>query len=272
MSGQSDPDSAPPSPARGIAGLIVANSSLITAVLVYMGWAYAQALYGYFHVSPLDLNVSVLEYLLHSLSLFSPVIVIAAIAFIAVAAAAGDTGMTKFAALGVRKALAHVPEFSSFRRWISTSAGDGRRVSRIVLFSTGAVVTITALVLAWIANYAQISTYLVLGLLGSGPLFLTRPIRAERRGRFPYALAIVTAVAVYSDQPLALSGHGVTLQHFPAGIRYHYLYEGLRLLITRSGTYYLLPVGWSPQSDLTYVLDQSDSIRIVLHSTVRTAS
>ena len=269
-----------------------------------MGWAYAQALYGYFHVSPLDLNVSVLEYLLHSLSLFSPVIVIAAIAFIAVAAAAGDTGMTKFAALGVRKALAHVPEFSSFRRWISTSAGDGRRVSRIVLFSTGAVVTITALVLAWIANYAQISTYLVLGLLGSGPLFLTRPIRAERRGRFPYALAIVTAaicalwaasiyahnlgirdarnlvrdlptrtaVAVYSDQPLALSGHGVTLQHFPAGIRYHYLYEGLRLLITRSGTYYLLPVGWSPQSDLTYVLDQSDSIRIVLHSTVRTAS
>jgi hypothetical protein len=32
----------------------------------------------------------------------------------------------------------------------------------------------------------------------------------------------------------------------------------------RSGTYYLLPRGWNPQQDLTYVLTDSDQIRVVL--------
>ena len=48
---------------------------------------------------------------------------------------------------------------------------------------------------------------------------------------------------------------------------YHYRYQGLRLLITRSGTYYLLPLGWSQQNgnDITYILDDSDQIRIELY-------
>jgi hypothetical protein len=65
-------------------------------------------------------------------------------------------------------------------------------------------------------------------------------------------------------QPLALSGPGVTGQPLPAGELYRYEYQGLRLLIMRSGTYYLLPVGWSQQYDLTYVLTDSDQVRVVL--------
>ncbi len=127
-------------------------------------------------------------------------------------------------------------------------------------------------------------------------LLLTWPTRADRHGRFPYAMAIVvsavcalwtaslyahnlgiqaamkdvqnlptrTAVAVYSIQPLALNGPGVSERRLPAAFRYHYRYVGLRLLTTRSGTYYLVPVGWSPQLDETYVLDASDQIRIEL--------
>jgi len=38
----------------------------------------------------------------------------------------------------------------------------------------------------------------------------------------------------------------------------------LRLLLQRSGTYYLLPVGWSPAYDYTYVLNQTDPIRVEL--------
>jgi hypothetical protein len=107
-----------------------------------------------------------------------------------------------------------------------------------------------------------------------GSLIMSWPTKADRRGRLPYALAIIvaaicalsagsiyannlgvraaqgfvrglpaaTAVADYSIQPLALSGPGVTVQHLSAAFRYHYNYEGLRLLIYRSGTYYLLPV------------------------------
>ena len=54
------------------------------------------------------------------------------------------------------------------------------------------------------------------------------------------------------------------VQSLPATYRYHYRYLGLRLLLMQSGTYYLVPVGWSPQYDLTYILDQSDPIRIEL--------
>ena len=129
---------------------------------------------------------------------------------------------------------------------------------------------------------------------------MTWPTRAGRHGRFPYSLALViaavcalwagslyangrgiraakdvvrnlpsrTAVVVYSIQPLALSGPGVTVQPLPNSFRYHYRYQGLRLLITRSGTFYLLPEGWNPQLDLTYILPESDQIRIELLSGV----
>jgi hypothetical protein len=38
----------------------------------------------------------------------------------------------------------------------------------------------------------------------------------------------------------------------------------LRLLITRAGIYYLLPVGWSSALNETYVFDGTDQIRIEL--------
>jgi len=51
-----------------------------------MGWAYEDALYGYFHVRPLDLDVGIVEYILRSLSLFSPSLAFAAALLIAVTA------------------------------------------------------------------------------------------------------------------------------------------------------------------------------------------
>jgi hypothetical protein len=69
---------------------------------------------------------------------------------------------------------------------------------------------------------------------------------------------------VYSIQPLALRGPGVTEQPLNSRYYYHYRYAGLRLLITRSENYYILPVGWSLQDgdNITYVLQESDQIRI----------
>jgi hypothetical protein len=157
---------------------------------------------------------------------------------------------------------------------------------------------LTGLVLAWLAGHMSISTYLLLGLLGSGPLILTWPTRGHRHGRSLYALATVvagvcvlwagslyahnlgvraaqnvvrglpagTAVAVYSTQRLALSGPGVTVQDLGTAFRYQYQYEGLRLLMVRSGIYYLLPVGWTPRLDLTYILDDNDQLRVELYS------
>src|ERR1700722_16667712 len=74
------------SPARSIVGLVVANTSLIAAILIYMGWSYHNAMYGAFPLSPLDLGLGPQDYALRSLSLFSPVIVIVTVLFIVVIA------------------------------------------------------------------------------------------------------------------------------------------------------------------------------------------
>jgi hypothetical protein len=287
----------PTSPARGIAAQIVANTSLLIAVLVYMGWAYDDAFYGYFHLNPLDLNVSIVEYILRSLNLFSPTIIIVAVVFIAAAAVRSwGLGEKKFARLGGRAAATRMSAIPAFRGLVSTDAAERSRAHKVMLIGTGAAVTLVALALYWIANYAAVSTYLFLWLLGGGVLLLTWPTRTNRQGRFAYAMAIMvsavcalwaaalyahnlgiqtakkdvqdlstrTAVAVYSIDRLALAGPGVTISVLPAAYRYHYVYRGLRLLLAQSGTYYLLPVDWNPQHDLTYILDQSDPIRIEL--------
>ncbi len=297
MSRRIDPG---PVSAAGIAGLVVANSSLLLAALVYMGWAYADGLWGYFHLSPLDLGVGVVEYTLRSLVLFSPEIVIVAVLFIAVTAArAWDLDLTRFTAR-VGKAMEQI--LGRNPRLASSGAVRQLRTGRGVMTAAGMAVTVTGLALAWLAGHVNIPTYLLLVLLGAGPLMLTWPTRAHRHGRSLYALAITVAavcalwagslyahglgiqaaqqvvrklpggraVAVYSTQRLALSGPGVTVHDLGTAFRYPYEYEGLRLLLARSGTYYLLPAGWTPQFDLTYVLDEGDQIRIEIYSGERT--
>lgn len=286
--------------AAGIAQLVVANSSVLLAALVYMGWAYTDGLWGYFHLSPLDLGVGLVEYMLRSLVLFSPAIVIVAVLVIALTAVrAWDLDLTRYtvrAGKALNQVLGRCP------RLASSGAVRRLRTGRNVMIAAGMAVTLTGLALAWLAGYVSIPTYPLLILLGAGPLMLTWPTRAHRYGRSLYALAIMvaavcalwagslyahglgiqaaqqvvrglpggTAVAVYSTQRLALSGPGVTSQDLGATYRYQYEYEGLRLLISRSGTYYLLPAGWTPQYDLTYVLDESDQIRIDLYSAEQT--
>jgi hypothetical protein len=57
----------------------------------------------------------------------------------------------------------------------------------------------------------------------------------------------------------------VRVQPLPPGLPYRYRYTGLRLLLMQSGTYYLLPQGWSPQLDFTYIIIQNDQTSIELY-------
>jgi hypothetical protein len=292
--------SSPPSPVR-IAGQVVANASLLVAILVYMGWAYDDAYLGYFHVSPLDLNIGIVEYMLRSLNLFRSGIVLVAVGVVVVSAVrAWGLGGTQFARHIAFRTKVRVLAHPAFRRLLPLAEVEQLHVSRILLIGTGTAVTAAGLVLAWIASFVTINTYLVLALLGGGVLLLTWPSRARRYGGFSYSLAVVVAavctlwaaalyahasgtraaqslvsnfprgaaVVVYSVQPLALSGPGVTVEHLSIRFRYQYRYQGLRLLVSRSQTYYILPVAWNPQRDITYILDSSDQVRIELLSGV----
>jgi hypothetical protein len=127
LSTQADPGAGSGS-ARRVAALVVANSSLLVAALLYMGWAYTDALWGYFHLDPLNLGVGVVEYVLRSLSLFSPVIVLAAVAFIAVAAVwTWDLDLSKYTA-NAGKLMDLV--MGRFPRLASSAAARQLRTSR----------------------------------------------------------------------------------------------------------------------------------------------
>jgi hypothetical protein len=327
---QQNPDSPSKSPARNIVGLVVGSSSLIVAILIYMGWAYDSAYYGHFHLDPLQLGFDPLDYTLRSLSLFSPYIVLAAIGFILLA----SFRAWREVATAVR-AIVRGPVRDAFR-WVVTAgwigwagwpgwpldrdhggaspaaptdpsaeethaeqpASRSRRAAPL-LASAGLVLTLGAVALYWGAFHVAINTYLVLGALGGTPLLLTWPARADRLGRAPYALAIVitaicalwagsvyaeqlgnrdaaslvrnlpthSGVAVYSTQQLAVQGPGVSRQPVPpsAGLPYHYVYTGLRLLLMQGGTYYLLPEKWSSRLDFTYIISESDQVSIELY-------
>jgi hypothetical protein len=189
-----------------MAGLVVANSSLLVAVLVYMGWAYTSAMWEYFHLNPLDLGVGIVEYMLHGLALFSPVIVILAVLFIAVTAArAWDLDLTRFT---VRTGKAMDQILGRQLRLACSGAVRQLRTGRGVMIAAGMAVTVTGLVLAWLARYVSIPTYLLLILLGAGPLILTWPTHAHRHGRSLYALAI-TVAAVCALWAGSLYAHGL---------------------------------------------------------------
>jgi len=325
-----------PSPGqlRSIVGLVVANSSLILAILIYMGWAYDTALYGRFHLTPLDLGFGPQEFALRSLNLFSPAIVLVVVALILLlsvrvwgdlAAAAARTGLTMItdavrrlapapAASGAGDAVprpdrdpavALGPEVVS-GDIVSSGDGDGaaaeasatgRRLAANTMTGAGLALTAAGLILYWAAYHVPVSTFLVLALLGAGPLLLTWPARARRAGRAPYALALVIAavcalwagsvyaeqqgdqaaqnligslptqrlVLIYSVQELGLHGPGVTVTPLTAAGPYKYEYQGLRLLLAQSGTYYLLPQGWSPRYDFTYIVDQNEGTDVILY-------
>jgi hypothetical protein len=321
MTEQSSSGKQSPSPARSIVGLVVANTSLIAAILIYMGWSYDNALYERFHLNPLDLGFGPQEYALRSLSLFSSAIVIVAVLLIVVMSVRtwGEPGVIRDALLRACRALLsattevadddaghpaagaeRAPAEGPDRVAAENQAGEapiGSMAARTLTVVGGVAVTAAGLALYWIATRVNVSTFLVLALLGGGPLLLTWSARANQRGRVPYALALVIAavcalwaasvyaeqkgaeaaqsvinnlptsgaVVIYSTQRLALSGGDVTVTPLTKSSPYRYEYLGLRLLLMQSGTYYLLPKLWTPQHDYTYIVYASDDTRIDLY-------
>lgn len=82
--------------------------------------------------------------------------------------------------------LRHNPYVGAPVLRLQVPAGDTEQAhtGRLQLNSVGVVATSFVLVLAWNASHLQISTYVLLALLGGGPLLLTWPTRAARHGRF----------------------------------------------------------------------------------------
>ena len=131
---------------------------------------------------------SVVEYMLRSLSLFSTTIIIVIVIVVAVTSVrTWDLGSTRFARPVTGVAATGMSAIPALRRLASADAAERSRAAQVLMIGAGAVLTVAALGMAWMARHVQVSTYGFLLLLGIGPLLLTWPTRADHRGRFPYA-------------------------------------------------------------------------------------
>ncbi|MFE0147908.1 hypothetical protein ACFWY5_12230 [Nonomuraea sp. NPDC059007] len=269
-----------------VVGLITLLVATGAAILIYMGWAYLSGYLRPFSLRPTDLNYRPDEYALYGLNLFSPAY-LPWLAAVPLALAMFTHRDTLLPLIPTRlRALA--------------SAGRAHRVLRLLgnAVAVGAVITIAAMALAITAlSGGHISTYLLLAPAIIGPLLLTWPSRAKPLGRVAFAMAAAISifcllwaaavyalqrgdhsawsvigrpadhrqVALYSADTLAINAPGVARESFSQGT-YKFRYVGLRLLLIRGETYYLIPVitpaDWAKGHGRTFVFKEEDDIRL----------
>ncbi|UCG11221.1 MAG: hypothetical protein JSU72_11755 [Deltaproteobacteria bacterium] len=118
-----------------------------------------------------------------------------------------------------------------------------------------------------ISRWRRWSLVIALGLVVVG-LFWGSAMYAQLLGR--YAVNNFTAqikyrprITVYSQEPLSLQAHGVTMERISEAPKtYQYRYTGLRFLARSGSKYFLLPELWTPDDGTTIILSETDAIRI----------
>jgi len=275
---------------------VIGNTSLLAAVLIYMGWNYENSLLESFSVPAFSVNIGTVEYALKGLvPLFQSGVIFIAVLLVAVIVIASKAKPV------AKHAVKFVPK--SAPSIVSRGPKPADWILILGLLVTAVTLPLTWLNVSggsfdsWFAHHRDV-LYFVLALLATGQLLSAWPVRRKVAGPFVYPLALLvaamctlwaagiyasqlgagaarsfytdlrgqTAVTVYSAEPLDLSGPGVTCLRVQPSSGYPFRCTGLRLLYLQSGTYDLLPVFWTPQNGHTYILDDSNQIRIELSS------
>ncbi|WP_030374250.1 hypothetical protein [Streptomyces rimosus] len=253
---------------------VLGAGSLVGGLMFYAGVMHSSAYFGYFRIRASVLGFGFPQMIIWSLRLVTlPVLVCLALL-----------------ALGPR-----LPDLLVALRVPSRVTLRVRRAGRAVAQQYALfVVAGVGLMLLWqhIQPYGWAAPLLVatgLVLSQSGAANPARPARGLWRRGLPvvaaglflvWAIALVAgqlgrqdareaaahlvrrpAVVVLSTERLSLTGPGLTAERLP-GMHYRYRYTGLRLILERDRRYYVLPVGWRPRTDPTFVIEDDDSILI----------
>jgi hypothetical protein len=272
-----------------LVGQVVGTTSFFAALLFYMGWNYDNSQLSPFLIpTPQSIGLSTTDFAASGIyQLFASNAVLYAAALVAVI-------------LMVVSAIRALPD-KKRNKLVRMAQASGKLFVAGLLLT---VITLTLIwwqvssgaFPGWLGSHIAL-VYLALALLAGGLLLMTWPTRREKAGRVAYSLAIVVtgglalwaggvyastlgseaaagiegdvhgqpAVAVYSTEPLDLSGPDVHCTRVQAGPGYPYECTGLRLLYLQAGTYYLLADGWTLSNQRTYILDDSDQIRVELY-------
>lgn len=270
-------------------GSVVAPTTMLTALLIYFGWAYSANFVEYFGLDYSLMGFTTQDYVIGSVQvLFRP---------LAMAFSAGMLMAWAQARLGTRLfAAPDAPRLLRRAAWVSSLSG-------MVLFAMG-------LAGVFISTWkARGSVWLPL-CFGAGAVLLAYGSRLSARsersagattGARGTALLEVTAAfflvslslfwaatnyaadvgranaavalngeylagpdaLLYSKEPLYLDAPGVRETSCdPAAGGYRFRYEGLRLMIQSGGHYFFLPATWSRDDGVAVVVPKNEAVRI----------
>jgi hypothetical protein len=257
--------------ATGVAISLASQTAVLTAILFYFGWARARATYAYFGVDVSVLNFSVSDYVLRSVDTAFPLLV--------------AIGLVALGALLVHDQL---------RPRLTNNTALVARMVRI-LVGTGCTLVAAGIVLAVIITepsssalvgpaimlvgfaiiaYAlmlrdryieEIRSPLLVVVLSLALLALFWSVGAYANyigtkvaEQVSASLLTATNVIVYSAGNLSLAGPGITTSRIVApDAQYRFRYGGLRLLVSSSDQYFLLPAGWRPGRGAVIIIPTS---------------
>jgi hypothetical protein len=280
------PRAAPPASELDVAkvleyvGLIIAPTTLVTALVYWLGFELVDARSEYFGLGTGTLGFSTTDYLLRGaeagivpLFVLFTAILVAAVLHAAVTAVAARAGQAPW----VRRAA-----------WIMLAAGTAVFVTGLVglfmplpapldwyllrpaLLAAGPLVAIEAVRLLRAGTGGRPSraaAVAVVGLVALG-VFWAMSIYADALGRgraidLADQLRALPAVRVYSERPLGVDPTIAAGGQLPnVDERYRYRYTRLRLLVRSSGKYFLVPDGWTRATGTVLVLPDTADIRV----------
>jgi hypothetical protein len=278
--------------ARGaleLVGLVVAPTTLVTALAFYFGWMLTYSRAAYFGIDSSALGFSTQDYLLRSAdALFVPLgaAIVLALGILwlhghatrqlgdrrrrqrlrIAARAAGVAGAVLFA-LGIVSVFEPL-SFSPHYLFPSASPGIGIALLAYALHLLDRVRAAEQSEIPPVADKrSRVAAITLVGLLIVLSAFWTASTYANAlgRGRAAQLAATLSArphVTVFAPRRLSIDASGVAERRLTGeDLAYRYRYSGLRLLIRSGGKYFLLPDRWTRSSGAAIVLADSPDYR-----------
>jgi hypothetical protein len=281
------PGTGPEVPLRGIlevVGLVVAPTSLATALLFYFGWARARATYEHFGIDHSALGFTLQDYLVRSVgTTFEPLVLVmllvlgglwahgalartlrsdphprpydrvwaVAVALGGLLLAIGLTGMLGWVLYRVRFPLVPVSLGGGLALVLYGASLRGRparaapaRLRGLRLALAGTLIVVT---LFWtVSSSAEASG-------------------AQHGRRIAVTLWRMPDATVYSAQRLQLAGPGVREERLGGtDAAYRFRTTGLKLLVRAGGKWFLLPACWTRETGAAILLPDRDDLRVEL--------
>lgn len=264
-------------------GALASQVVIITAVLYYFGWLEIQAYFNYFGLDTSLLAFNTTDYVLRSVRIAVPALVVAAIVIIttlvlnnAVLTYLGNRANSSRVryvrllplALRLGAILAGLMLVSII---VPNSSGTPYIMLLPLLLLTGSVLFLYSLQAADVLNssspglrqpqYQITLALVVVAILWALSLYAIQVGRNNAVVDSVHGNAL-PSVVLYTTQRLAIAGSGVDVREINlTNSKYHFQYSGLRLLTRNGDRLFLIPAGWLRDRDSAFILRESDDLR-----------